>query len=232
MRQIQCMIVDDDPVARATLKHYCSKVNFLNVIGVAENGLEAFELLQQTKVDLLFLDVEMPELSGMELLHSLQDPPQVIVQSSEEKYAFEAFQLEVSDYLSKPFNFPRFMKAVEKVRKGIDSENTSRTGKAETIYVNINSRLVKIDVGDIKIMEANGDYVRISTHDKTWTVHTTLKKLEDRLPDDKFLRVHRSWIVNLDHIVDIEDSSILVGKDLIPVSRNNKEALFQALNIL
>lgn len=238
---MKCVIVDDELMARKYLEKLCQKEGDLNVLAVCENAKEALEVLNEHEVDILFLDVEMPGLSGFELLNQLPYQPNVILTTSHKDYAFEAFEYEVSDFLKKPISLPRFRKAVEKVRakEELLSTETSKGGngndefKTDEIFVKDKNRLVKLSFDDILYIENVGDYVKVVTLDKkNYVIHGTIKSFAKKLPERHFLKVHRSYIINLHKIKDIEGGSIVINGNVIPVSRSHKSMLMDRLKIL
>ena len=235
---MNCIIIDDEAVTRTIIRHLCNKVGGLEVIGEFTNAMEALKFLNQNQTDLMFLDIYMPSLSGFDLIDSLKNPPNVIFTTSDKNFAIMAFEYEcIIDYLVKPIINERFYKAIEKVKatpktKSPKSKTEKEKKSTKDLYINIDRRLVKIDIRTIYLVEAKGDYVLIKTEDKNYTVHSTFKKVEEKLPDDTFLKVHRSFIINFGKIVDIEDNSVLIKKDVVPVSRSNRSKLMRRLNLL
>ncbi|GLB53434.1 DNA-binding response regulator [Neptunitalea chrysea] len=244
---MNCIIIDDEATARAILLQLCTKVPELNVIGEFSNAIQAIKYLNQNEVDLIFLDIHMPDFTGFDLIQTIKNPPRIILTTSDANFAIEAFEYDcIVDYLVKPILLPRFEKAIQKSKnftrevKPAEGEVNTPSGddnkEPETstpdLYVNIDRRLIKIDIPSIYLIEAKGDYINIKTEDKNYTVHSTLKKIEDKLPDHTFLKVHRSYIINIHKIIDIEDNSVLIKKDVIPVSRSNRPELMKRLNLL
>jgi DNA-binding LytR/AlgR family response regulator len=181
----------------------------------------------------------MPDFSGLDFIRSLKNPPNIILTTSDPKFAIEAFEYDfIVDYLLKPLELPRFRKAVDKAEKKEVSvtsttEQTSKPIDTENdFYVNIDRRLIKIDLPSVYLIEAKGDYIKIKTENKDYTVHSTLKKIEEKLPDSLFLKIHRSYIINIKKIIDIEDNSVLIKKDVIPVSRSKRPELMKRLDLL
>ncbi|PQJ23573.1 LytTR family DNA-binding domain-containing protein [Tenacibaculum sp. SG-28] len=230
------IIIDDDELARVIIEKYCSKLENVTVLETFTNAIEAIDFIANNKVDLVFLDIHMPELSGFDFIDSLKNPPQIILTTSDKKFALDAFEYPcIADYLVKPIKFPRFMKALAKVVPlHHNSETASQTLEQSDreLYVNIDRRLVKILISEIYLIEAKGDYINIKTETKNHIVHTTMKKVEEKLPHDVFLKIHRSFIINLKQIIDIEDNSVLIKKEVIPVSRSNRPELMKRLNLL
>ena len=234
---MNCIIIDDEQMARVIIRTLCSEVNSLNIVEEFTNAIQAIKYLNENQVDLIFLDIHMPNFSGLDFIKTLKDPPKIIFTTSDPQFAIEAFEYDfIVDYLLKPVEFPRFEKAIKKAEKLILNKNTSTSiNEAEIkndFYVNIDRRLIKIDLPSIYLIEAKGDYINIKTEDKNYVVHSTLKKIEEKLPDSLFLKVHRSYIINVKKIIDIEDNSVLIKKDVIPVSRSNRPELMKRLDLL
>lgn len=233
---MNCIIVDDDSAARLIVAKLCNKTSQLNVLEEFSNAIEAIKYLNENEVDVIFLDIHMPNFSGFDFIKTLKNPPKIILTTSDKNFALEAFEYpSVVDYLMKPIEQARFEKAVNKLSSfSIQQKKTSstETDVITELYVNVDRRLVKINFSDINIVEAKGDYIRIKTDNKSHIVHSTLKKIEDKLPDDMFLKVHRSYVINLSKIIDIEDNSVLIKQDIIPVSRSNRSELMKRLNLL
>lgn len=241
---MKCIIVDDEAAARAITKQLCKKIEELTIAEEFDNAIDAIKYLNTNTVDLIFLDIHMPTFSGFDFIQTLKNPPLIILTTSDRNFALDAFEYDcVVDYLVKPITPERFAKAVARIK-----ERSSVTQKVEEpisanpdettttigndLYVNIDRRLVKINVPDICVIEAKGDYIKIKAEDKNYVVHSTLKKIEEKLPSHLFLKVHRSYIINTTKIVDIEDNSVLIKQDVIPVSRANRKELMQRLNLL
>ncbi|MCB0633791.1 MAG: LytTR family DNA-binding domain-containing protein [Saprospiraceae bacterium] len=229
---MKCMIVDDNPMARLALRKMLSNVEDLEISGEQEDAMAAFNQLQKEPVDLLFLDVEMPGMSGLELLKSLDYTPLVILITSKTEYAVEGFDLQVVDYILKPVALPRLLKAVHRAwEKWQQMQSTSPEPQDDTIFIRVNNQLQGLEFSDIYLVQALGDYVVFFTKDKKYPVHLTMKAVEERLPGTRFLRVHRSYIVAIDKITNIEQNSLLLGDHLVPVSEGYKKSLMDRLNI-
>ncbi|WP_420571907.1 LytR/AlgR family response regulator transcription factor [Kordia sp.] len=239
---MKCIIVDDEAAARAITKQLCKKIETLTIAEEFENAIDAIKYLNSNSVDLIFLDIHMPTFSGFDFIQTLKNPPLIILTTSDRNFALDAFEYDcVIDYLVKPITPERFAKAVDRIKdRGVatkqEEETTTNPEETSTVgndlYVNIDRRLVKINVPDICVIEAKGDYIKIKAEDKNYVVHSTLKKIEEKLPNHLFLKVHRSYIINTTKIVDIEDNSVLIKQDVIPVSRANRKELMQRLNLL
>lgn len=234
---MKCIIIDDEKFAREVLSVMILKSPDLILVDEFSNAIEAMKFLNNdNKVDVIFLDVHMPDFSGFDFIKTIKNPPQIVLVTSDKNFAIEAFNYDcISDYLVKPILQDRFERAIDRVKvkleEVIKSENHNNLINRE-IYVNIDKRLIKIDIMSINFIHANGDYIVIKTDAKNYTVHTTLKKIEEKLPASIFLKIHRSYIINLNKIIDIQDSTVLIGKDLLPISKNNRTVLMKSLNLL
>ncbi len=236
---MNCIIIDDEATARTIIAQLCSQVASLNVVEEFPNAIQAIKYLNQNDVDLIFLDIHMPDFTGFDFIQTLKNPPKIILTTSDSQFAIEAFEYDcIVDYLVKPIELPRFKKAIQKAENTgsntVESSNpeTEGTVSGNDLYVNIDRRLIKIDIPSIYLVEAKGDYIHVKTETQNYTVHSTLKKIEEKLPDSLFLKIHRSYIINVQKIIDIEDNSVLIKKDVIPVSRSNRPELMKRLNLL
>lgn len=227
--KLNCVIVDDDLFSLTIIEELARKSGLLNVLKTFTSSQEALAWLIKNPVDLLFLDMEMPDLTGFELLRLLQNKPDVIISSGSASYAMESFEFVVSDYLMKPPEYGKFLASVQKV---LVKRNRRIVSEIESIFVKVDSLLIKIDINDILWIEASGDYVKIQTTDKLHTVYSTLINMYTKLPRKKFVRVHRSFIVNVSWINNIDPNNLEVDKKIIPVSANYKENLLSRINIL
>ncbi|MBW2962822.1 LytR/AlgR family response regulator transcription factor [Mesonia aestuariivivens] len=240
---MNCIIIDDEEMARAIIEQFTLQNENLSLDAQFSDAIQAIKYLNQNHVDLIFLDIHMPTFSGFDLIQTLKNPPNIILTTSDRNFAIEAFEYDcIKDYLVKPVTKDRFDKAVNKALNAAtatpsvtNNSDHKQEGKQESendLYVNIDRRLIKIDIPSIYLIEAKGDYILIKTFGKNYTVHSTLKKIEDKLPKDTFLKIHRSFIINVKKIIDIEDNSVLIEKDVIPVSRSNRPELMKRLNLL
>ncbi len=236
---MNCIIIDDEATSRTIIGELCSSYKNLNVVEVFSNAIEAIKYLNQNKTDLIFLDIHMPDFNGFDFIRTLKDPPFIILTTSDAEFAILAFEYDcIVDYIVKPIKPERFKKSIQKVEVKLNEKVTATTTEKEKLqtvddfYVNINKRLIKIDIQSIYLVEAKGDYIYLKTDNKNYTVHSTLKKIEEKLPDHMFLKIHRSYIININKIIDIEDNSVLIEKDIVPVSRSNRPELMKRLNLL
>ena len=216
------------------MKQLASQVEDLTVLGECSNAMEAYNLMQSQPVDILFLDIEMPEMTGLELTRHLGDKkPIIIFTTSKKEYAVDAFELNVADYIVKPVTPPRFIQAIEKAREIYNSNKIDFSiEEREFVFFRDNGILKRLLIEDIYFLEAMGDYVKVFTQQKFHAIHTTLKKVEEKLPPNKFLRVHRSYIVALNKIEKIEEGVIVINNKTVPVADAYRTLLNKHLNIL
>jgi DNA-binding LytR/AlgR family response regulator len=230
---MKCLIVDDNDLARMSTRQLAEQSSILQVIGECRSGLEAFEFLKNNEVDLLILDVEMPDMSGIELLKLLPEKPIVVLSTSKRQYAVEAFEMNVADYLVKPVTLTRFTMALQKANDIYTSKNSEISEiEQEYIFIKENKSFKKVNLGEILWIEAMGDYVKIKTESKWHIVHSTLKTLEARMNPQKFLRIHRSYFIAIDKIDFIEEGVVYIANSPLPVADTYKSSLLKRLNLL
>jgi DNA-binding LytR/AlgR family response regulator len=235
---IRCIAIDDEILALDLLEDNIRKVPFLELIRKCRSAMEAMEVLADDPVDLIFLDIRMPDISGIQFLKSLHHKPLVIFTTAYEKYALTGFELDVIDYLLKPFSFERFLKAVNKAQDflALGNRTMTDTGKKEInpaekfIFVKSDYKLVKIDLAGILYIEGLKDYIKIFSGEKPVITLMSMKSIEEKLPASDFARVHRSFIVNIRKIQFIERGNIRIGSREIPISSNYREAFFKMIN--
>jgi DNA-binding LytR/AlgR family response regulator len=227
--KLNCLIVDDEPLARQQVESYVDRVPFLNLVGSMRNPIIAREVLKARPVDLIYLDIKMPQMSGIEFLRNNDIFQQVIFITAFPEYAIEGFELEVTDYLAKPVTFERFLKASEKALAKVSGSQTikSISDQHDFLYVKCDQRFQKILIDDILFVESMLNYVNVITQNNKYTVYSSLKAIEDSLPQDKFLRIHKSYLVATGHIHTIENNQVCVGEHALPVSRANKKAVLK-----
>ena len=226
---IQCVIVDDEPLARNLLKEYVQKVPYLNLVRTCANALEAMDALHQSPVDLLFLDIQMPDITGINLLKSLQKKPLVILTTAYSEYAVESYELDVVDYLLKPITLERFLQAVDKASQRLSTQppvmlEQKSVHESSFMFVKDGTRLVKVWLNEILYIEGLKDYVTIHTREQKITTLQRLKSLEEQLPPDKFVRIHNSYIVSVPVIDVIHRNEVQIGKTLLPISDTYRKA--------
>lgn len=230
MHNISCLVVDDEPLALKLIRSYVEKTHFLELRGTCSNAFEVMERLEQEPVDLLFLDIQMPDLNGMELIRTLARAPKVIFTTAFSEYAIDGFKVDAVDYLLKPFNYEEFLRAANKAKERIlSSARQAAASKDHFIFVKSEYKQLKIDLGEVLYFEGLKDYVKIWISGQSKPVLTlmSLKTLEEELPREQFMRVHRSFIVSLDKIEAIDRGQILINKEYITVADQYKER-FQA----
>ena len=233
---MNCIIIDDDKLYRRVLEELIKKSDGLVLKDSFCDGVEAINYLKHdNEIHLIFLDIEMPEMSGIDFLHSLKNPPQVIIVSSKDKYALDAFEYDVTDYLLKPVTYSRFFKAIDRAAVRFEKNKANMIGKDE-IFIKKNSSLVRLKYDDILWIEALENYVIFNTFKEKFTIHFTMKAVEQRLPSNKFTRVHRSFIVNTGTINVIEDNFVIIktdeGNRNIPIGKSYKENLMKDINLI
>ncbi|RYD94176.1 MAG: response regulator transcription factor [Sphingobacteriales bacterium] len=231
---MKCIIVDDNKMARMAMKQLVNQVKDLELIEECEDAMEAYNIINKQPVDLMFLDIEMPGMTGLELTKNLgSKSPLIIFTTAKTDYAVEAFELNVVDYLVKPIQPGRFLQAVERAQETIASDKEEVKVEAqEFVFVKDNGILKRINVEEILYLEAMGDYVKVHTPQKFHVLHATLKSIEEKLSPQKFIRVHRSYIVSLSKIDFIQEGVISIGKASVPVADTYRTALNKRLNLL
>jgi DNA-binding LytR/AlgR family response regulator len=230
---MKCLIVDDNKMARMAMKQLVSQVKDLELVKECEDAMEAYHTINEKPVDLLLLDIEMPGMTGLELIKNLRKKPLIIFTTAKKDYAVEAFELNVIDYLVKPVSPARFLQAIEKANETAASDKQEvKLNEQEFVFVKDNGVLKRINVDDILYLEAMGDYVKVHTSSKFHVLHATLKSIEEKLPASKFIRVHRSYIVSLKKIDFIQEGVITIGKSTIPVADTYRSVLTKRLNLL
>lgn len=225
--QIKCIVTDDEPLARKGLKSYIDKIEFLTLVGKCEDAIQLNTLLKKQSTDLIFLDIEMPEMTGIELLNSLENSPKVVIVSAYEQYALQGYEFNVVDYLLKPVSFDRFMKSVNKVH--LLFQNEMKMDKPEHIFVKSRKQLKRIELKDLLFLESLENYVILHTVTSREIVYSTLKQMYEELPNDIFLQTHRSYIVNINHINSVDGNQIIINSHRIPIARNLKDKVLNHL---
>ena len=225
---MNCILVDDDDASVRVFIQIAKQVDYMTIVQTCSNPLEAIETLKKRDVDVIFLDIEMPEMSGMDMLKTLDNRPPVILTTSHTEYALDAYELNVIDYLIKPVTLPRLLKALSKVKQPMDN----LTAEQDYFFVKKDSVLTKVPVQDILWIEALGDYITLHTKTAKFILHITLKSVESKLPASKFVRVHRSYIVQLDNVRTVEDTTIFINEASIPIGALYKDNFIKRLNTL
>ncbi|HLG03971.1 MAG TPA: LytTR family DNA-binding domain-containing protein [Bacteroidia bacterium] len=231
---LECLIIDDDEIARRMVRHCVERTDFLHLAGSCASVPEALKIIREKKIDLIFLDVEMPEMSGIDFLRTFKEIPQIILITGKKEYAAEAFDYDVTDFLLKPIDYGRFLKAVMKAQNihGNIQVKKEEDGEDALFIKKEGGRLVRLAAKDIIWVEALADYVNLHTREARHTLLATMKSIEARLPSKDFIRIHRSYIVRLDQVKEIEENSVIVHGKVLPVSRSHKEDLYRRLKLL
>jgi len=240
--KMNCIAVDDEILALKKIKRYTEKLDYLNLLGTFDNALSTFSFLRENRVDLIFLDIQMDEFTGIQLLETIKDPPHVILTTAFDEYALKAYELDVMDYLLKPIPFERFVKAVEKVYARFLKDMSAKTAqtdisiqkqepaKPEFTFIKSGNKTVKVYFNKILYIEGMRDYLQIHTEDNKIMTLLNFKKMEELLDSKNFMRVHKSYIIAIDKIDYIENNAIKIKQKLIPVSSTYKVAFYNLLN--
>jgi DNA-binding LytR/AlgR family response regulator len=243
---MKCIIIDDEIMARAIISELITSRTEHVVEAEFDSAIEAIKFLNKNKVDLIFLDIHMPDFNGFDFIDSLKHNVKIVLITSDKEFAITAFEYDnVVDYLVKPISEERFDKAIKKINN-LNNDNLNaanlipKSNNKEKIsedfessfYINIGKRLIKIDTNSILYFQAKGDYVTIKTESNNYVMHNTLKKIENKLPAGMFFKSHRSYLINTKKIIDIEENTVLIGKDVVPVSRRNRPQLMKSLKLL
>ncbi len=228
MNRLQTLIVDDEKPAVELLLAYAAKVPELEVAGVAHNAMSAHRMLAEKPIDLIFLDIQMPDLTGLQLLRMLKNPPAVVLTTAYSEFALEGYELDVLDYLLKPIEFERFFRAVSKLlAKQSPIALPNPLPAEEYFFVKTDHQIVKVTFADILFIESLREYVRIHTPTQRIVARLAMQRLEELLPSAKFIRIHRTYIVNIDAVQKIEGNMLHVGKETLPISKGKREEFMQ-----
>ncbi|MEQ8469759.1 MAG: LytTR family DNA-binding domain-containing protein [Marinoscillum sp.] len=226
---MKCIIVEDDQMARVSLESMCEKIDGLELIGSFNNGLEALKLIKSGEVELVLLDIQMPDFTGLDLVKSLDNCPQIIFTTGHAEYAVEAFEHRVTDFLTKPVELPRLLKAIDRAKGNL---NSSPAEEMTELFIKVDGRYVRLELDDVLYIESLGDYVTFRTMKEKYVVHSTLKNIDDKIKNKKFLKVHRSYVVNLSKVVDIEETNMVIHDKVIPVSRAHRSILMNRIKTI
>jgi DNA-binding LytR/AlgR family response regulator len=237
MKIINCVLADDEELARGIIERYISQLPQLRLVASCTNGAETFTALKNNKVDLLFLDIKMPQLSGLELLRSVKNPPPVILTTAFREYALESFELNVIDYLLKPVPFDRFLKAIEKYESLTNSVSQEETVKVNTtnditeafIYIKADKKMVRVLLKEILYIEGLKDYVQVHTNNRKIITYQTLNYFEEKLPVSHFIRVHRSYIIALGHIQSYSATEVEIAGRIVPIGNTYAKMVLKQL---
>lgn len=231
---MRTILIDDNNMEIAALELYCQKTKMIQHRASFQDSSMALDYLNKEQaIDLIFLDIEMPDMNGLELLDQLTCAPLVVITTSNKEYAFEAFEYEVASFLKKPISIRKFQRTVEKVHHLYNQRNkVALSSMASELYVRADGKLIRVPYDDVLYFENVGDYIKVITTKGLHIINGALKSLAEKLSHPRFLKVHRSYIVNLDKIIDIEDNSLLIGKKVIPISRAHKSLVINSINIV
>lgn len=235
--KIKCLLVDDEPPALDLMTAYIERVGDLEIVGRCNNAIEAFGFMQKTKVDLLFLDIQMPKMTGLDLIRSLNDRPKIIIITAYREFAADGFDLDVLDYIVKPVSFERFLKAIGKynqynmLRQVEAQEKGPDAFEKAYMYFKVNKQVKKVFLKDIIYIESVKDYVKIVTTDKPLITYQRLSYMEEKLPENKFLRIHKSYIIAIDRISGYNNDLINIDGHELPLGRSYKQGFLKVVNV-
>lgn len=227
--EVRAIIIDDEPLARNVIREYARKLPSLNIVGECNDAICAHQIMQNNMVDLLFLDINMPKLSGIDFLKTLINPPLVILTTAYSEYAMEGFELNVTDYLKKPFSFERFCKAFFKAEELISLKNLANNNSIQIeksnnfIFIKSDKKTIKINIPDIFYIEGLGDYIKIYFSDKKIVSNLSMKKIENLLPKDDFYRIHKSFIISINKIDSIEGNLVKINNTKLPIGNSFRQ---------
>lgn len=228
--KLQCLVVDDEPIARKGMEEYVQEIAFLQLAGSCDSAVRASSFLSEKPIDLMLLDIRMPRLSGIDFLKTLKDPPLVILTTAYSEYALESYSLDVIDYLVKPIPFDRFLKAVQKAHDFLAlRQRTEISEPADFFFIKCDHKYEKINYSDVLYIEAMQNYCIVHTHDHKLISYITLSGLEEKLPSNRFLKVHKSFIVCLEKIKSLDGSEIVIGTARVPISRSLKDEVMNKI---
>lgn len=227
---LNCVVVDDEPIARDIIINYISQIPYLKLLASCKDAFEAMEIVKEKSIDLMFLDINMPRLTGLSLLRTLKTTPEVIITTAYSEYALEGFELSVTDYLLKPFSFERFVQATEKVIKK-RHENilipTIKEVPENFLFVKSDKKHIKIIINEIRFIEAYGNYINIYTSNEKIITRQTLADFEKQLPPNAFIRIHKSYVVSYSHIKHMEGNHISIGEKQLPIGKVYRDDLLK-----
>lgn len=220
--KINCLIIDDEPASQDVLKKFISDISWMEIKGICNNAIEAIEIVEKERIDVLFLDINMPKLSGLSFYKSLHNPPLVIFTTAYSEYAVDGFNLNAVDYLLKPFSFDRFYQSVEKVRNIVNKNSNQLVLKSD-------KKLFLVQLDDILYVESLGDYIKVHTSNQNLVVYKTMNAISNSLPENKFFRVHKSFIINLEKISYVEGNQIAIDNNKIPIGQKYKSIFLDTI---
>jgi DNA-binding LytR/AlgR family response regulator len=233
--KIKALIIDDEPLARNVILQYSKKIDYLEIICSCEDAVQALDFINNSAIDLLFLDINMPTISGISFLKTLKNPPLVIFTTAYSDYALEGYELNIIDYLKKPFPFERFLLAVQKASELIKLKRQAnkeplQTNDDDYIFIKADKKTFKISLKDILFVEGLGDYIKIHLKNQKIVANLTMKKIQDILPQNDFYRIHKSFIISLQKIEIIEGNMVVINQNKIPIGNNFRQEFFDMIN--
>jgi DNA-binding LytR/AlgR family response regulator len=226
---INCLVVDDEPIAREGMMEYVRQVDYLNPVAQCKSAAEAAGLLQKHKIDLIFLDIQMPKLTGIEFVRALAEPPLVIFTTAYSEYALEGFELDVVDYLLKPISFARFLKAAEKALSYLHARNKEVSITSDFFFIKCNGKIEKIIMSEVIYIEAMANYVIIHTKQKKYITYLTFSGIEEQLPDNLFVRIHKSFLIAISAIQTIDGDEVITSSMRLPISKNYRNTVMSRI---
>ena len=230
MRRIKTLIIDDEQLAREAIKSHLSTIEEIDLLGECKDGFEGLKKINELKPDLIFLDIQMPKLTGLSMLKMMKNRPLTVLTTAHRNYALEGFDLDVVDFLLKPISFERFLQSVQKIKRLLDNKSANESGEAHAhIFIKENRNFIKLLFADIQFVEAIKNHVRITTTNQSHISLVNISSFEEQLPAEMFLRVHRSFIINLQHIDSFNANNITIGKQIIPIGRSYKDKIKTSL---
>lgn len=233
MSPLQCLIIDDEPVARKVIREYIEDTDFLALLGEAENPVKAGIMMQEKHTDLVFLDIQMPRMSGIDFLKTAQSLPMAVITTAYPEYALQGFELDVLDYLIKPIGFDRFLKAAHKAREYHQMKTGGGGGDPEfmqqAFFIKCDRKIEKIVISDIVYVQALANYVVIHTQQRKYVTYITFKGIEERLPQDSFVRIHKSYLVALSAISNIDHNKVSISRTILPLSKHYKQQAMEKI---
>ena len=232
MTKIRAIIVDDEPLAQQVIVQYTKDIPSLEIVGSCNNAMEANTLLTNEEIDLMFLDVNMPRISGIDFLKNLTKPPMVILTTAYTDYALEAFELNILDYLKKPFAFDRFFKAIQKAEEQLALFNNQSENEVEDdfIFIKSNKKTIRVNFTDIYFIEGLGDYIKVHLQGQHLVTNLSMKKMEELLPSNDFFRIHKSFLIRLDKIEALVGNMVEINGQKIPVGNNFRQAFHEIID--
>lgn len=234
MKTLKCIAVDDEPLALEIISDYCEKIDYLELTGKFTNPFEALNLIKKESIDIIFIDIQMPDLSGFGFVKSMKNSPYVIFTTAYKEYALESYELNAVDYLLKPFSFERFFQAIDKVNERnqevFDIENNLAANYSDFIFINYNNKILKLMLDDISYLKSDGDYIMIHTDKKEYLIREKMKNISEKLSPKQFIRVHKSYIVSIKRITELYGNIVKCGDNEIPVGQIYRNILYREID--